>query len=56
VKSKSGIFETKPAISLKRRGLEPKLLQSVYELVYGLSTGDKSGDHIRSVTSKLRRV
>jgi len=27
---KSGIFDTKPAISLKRSGLEPKLL-----LVYG---------------------
>jgi len=28
---KSGIFNTKPAISLKRSGLEPKLLQSVYK-------------------------
>jgi len=28
--SKSSIFDTKPAISLKRSGLEPKLLQSVY--------------------------
>jgi len=27
---KSGIFDTKPAISLKRSSLEPKLLQSVY--------------------------
>jgi len=27
---KSGIYDTKPAISLKRSNLEPKLLQSVY--------------------------
>jgi len=27
---KSGIFDTEPAISLKRSGLEPKLLQSIY--------------------------
>jgi len=27
---KGGICDTKPAISLKRSGLEPKLLQSVY--------------------------
>jgi len=27
---KSGIFYTKPVISPKRRGLEPKLQQSVY--------------------------
>jgi len=27
---KSGIFDTKPAISLKRSSLEPNLLQSVY--------------------------
>jgi len=27
---KSGIFDIKPAISLKRSGPEPKLLQSVY--------------------------
>jgi len=27
---KSGIFDTKPAISLKRIDLEPKLPQSIY--------------------------
>jgi len=27
---KSGIRDTKPAISLKRSSLDPKLLQSVY--------------------------
>jgi len=30
----SGIFDTKPAISLKRSSLEPKLLQSVYRNSY----------------------
>jgi len=44
----SGIFNTTPAIKayLKRSGLEPNLLQSVYRnsFLYGLSIGDKSGD------------
>ena len=42
---KSGICNTKPAISLKRSSLEPKLLQSVYRnscMSYRLVT--KSGD------------
>jgi len=41
--SKSGICDTKPAISLKRSSLEPKLLQSIYRntYVYGISIGDK---------------
>jgi len=46
---KSGIFGTEPAISLKRNGLEPKLLQSVYRnprTAYRLVTN--------LVTSKLR--
>ena len=41
---KRDIFDTKPAISLKRSGLEPKLPQSIYSNVYSLSIGDKSGD------------
>jgi len=42
---KSGVCDTKPAISLKRNSLEPKLLQSVYlKTVHGLSIGGKSGD------------
>jgi len=43
---KSDICDTKPAISLKRSSLEPKLLQSAYRnsYYYGLSIGDKSGD------------
>ena len=38
---KSGIYDTKPAISVKRSGLEPKLLQSIYRnlcLAYRLVT------------------
>jgi len=38
---KSGMCNTKPAISLKRCTLEPKLLQTAE---YGLLIGDKSGD------------
>jgi len=48
---KSGICDTKPAISLKQNGLEPKLLQSVYRNVctaYRLVT--KSGDLMRPLT------
>jgi len=32
------IFDTKPAISLKQSGLEPKLLECLQELVYRLVT------------------
>jgi len=35
---KSGICDTKPAISLKRSSLEPKLLPSVYRTCYRLVT------------------
>jgi len=41
---KSDIYDTKAALSLKRSSLEPKLLQYLQKLVYGLSIGDKSGD------------
>ena len=46
----SGICDTKPAISLKRSGLEPKLLQSVYRnlcTAYRLVTNlETSGDEL----------
>jgi len=48
----------RPAISLKRSGLEPKLLQSVYRnsctADYGLSSGDKSGDLALPVTYMVK--
>jgi len=45
---KSGICDTKPATSLKRSSLEPKLLQSVYRNLRRLSIGNKSGDRLIS--------
>ena len=45
---KSGISDTKPAMSPKRSSLEPKLglyyRVSIETRVYGLSIGDKFGD------------
>jgi len=40
---KSGICDTKPAISLKRSSLRPNLLQSVYKNSCAVC-GEKSGD------------